>query len=73
MQEILEKLIKDEKLIKNEWEILIKNSKLINEYTDDYTVHSIYSYEEITFEKTIRIIEATGTVKYDTQYHLIEK
>ena len=53
--------------------ILIKNSKLINEYTDEYTVHSIYRYEEITFEKTIRVIEATGTVKYDTQYHLIEK
>ena len=73
MQEILEKLIKEEKLMKNEWEILIKNSKLINEYTNEYTVHSIYRYEEITFEKTIRIIEATGTVKYDTQYHLIEK
>lgn len=73
MQEILEKLIKDEKLMKNEWEILIENSKLINEYTDDYTVHSIYRYEEITFEKTIRVIEATGTVKYDVQYHLIEK
>ncbi len=73
MQEILEKLIKDEKLMKNEWEILIENSKLINEYTDDYAVHSIYDYEEITFEKTIRIIEATGMVKYDTQYHLIKK
>ena len=73
MQEILEKLIKEEKLMKNEWEILIKNSKLINEYTDYYTVHFIYDYEEITFEKTIRIIEATGTVKYDIQYHLIKK
>lgn len=73
MQEIIEKLIKEEKLMKNEWEILIKNSKLINEYTDDYTVHSIYDYEEITFEKTIRVIEATRTVKYDVQYHLIKK
>lgn len=73
MQEILEKLIKEEKLMKNEWEILIENSKLINEYTDDYTVYSIYRYEEITFEKTIRVIEGTGTVKYDTQYLLIEK
>lgn len=40
MQEILEKLIKEEKLMKNEWEILIGNSKLINEYTDEYTVVS---------------------------------
>lgn len=73
MQEILEKLIKEEKLMKNEWEILIRNSKLINEYTDNYTVHSIYCYEEITFEKTVRVIEANGMVKYDAQYHLIEK
>lgn len=37
MQEILEKLIKEEKLMKNEWEILIKNSKLINEYSPTFT------------------------------------